>query len=100
MPSANFPKVYVFVSVSPRRAHPGRRPRARWISRSESLVRMERIDPEVGTTEIIRTLRRDGHASRARRRQVAFRTVLSLLLGTLAVVTWSRPARGQDSTAA
>src|SRR5215208_3981649 len=36
MPAANDGQVNVLVRTLPRRAHPGREPRARWISRSES----------------------------------------------------------------
>src|SRR4051812_32766022 len=43
MPSANAGKVNVFTSTSPRRAHPGSDPRARWISRSESRCGMRLI---------------------------------------------------------
>src|SRR5262245_39272820 len=65
MPSANFAKLYDFTSVSPRLDHPVSRPSARWISRSESLLRMEKKRPEVGTEGILLISARIGHRARA-----------------------------------
>src|SRR5205085_42796 len=95
MPSANDPKVYVFVRVSPRRAQPARRPRARWISRSESLVGMEQRYPECVTPEILKGSWRIGHRPPARdsraTRHVAWVASFFALLAALV-----NPAMGQE----
>src|SRR5437763_17219100 len=90
MPSEKVPKVYVFVSVSARRDQPGKRPRARWISSSESLVRMEQEYPEFGARRILSTTRREGH----RPARKCERVVLSALLDVAVTLVFWPTAHG------